>query len=285
MKYVVTMVGALFLLATTATAQSASNRAWQQRLQVEMPLPVPLVELESINPFSVSVDETPTVTEAIAPRKVDARGTATVAVFVDAKGDSLGAVPLELPFPGLTASLVEDLTGTRFEPATAGNAPQPSWVVLDIGMEAKIKESEIVAQTLEMPNPDSPPVPSEQVAMKPPGALRNLDATPHSQLSELAVPRRIKIGAPGREDEIHIRALVHITEAGLCDRYVPLELYEGVDRWFSAFLATWRAQPATDDGEAVAVWVLYSARVKMKLSGFSSTTSKVVKEREYTPVQ
>jgi hypothetical protein len=284
-KHITTLVGALCLVAMTASGQSASNRAWQQRLQVEIPLPVPLVELESINPFSVSVDQTPTVTQAITPRKVDARGTATVAVFVDAKGVCLGAVPLELPVPGLTSSLAEDLTGSRFEPATAGNAPQPSWLVLDIGMEGRIKESEIIAQTLEMPDPDTPPVPSEQVAMKPPGALRDLAATPHSQLSKLAAPRRIKVGAPGREDEIHIRALVHITETGHCDRYVPLELYEGADRWFSAFLATWRAQPATNDGEPVAVWVLYSARVRMKLSGFSSTTSKVAQNREYTPAQ
>jgi hypothetical protein len=279
------MVGAFSLLTTLAAAQSASNRAWQQRLELEIPLPVPFVELESVNPFYVSVDQTPTVTQATTPRKVDARGTATVAAFVDAKGVCLGAVPLHLPVPGLTASLVQDLTGTRFEPATAGKTPQPSWVVLDIGIEGRIKESEIVAQSLEMPNPDIPPVPSEQVAMSPPGALRDLAATPHSQLSKLAAPRRIKVGAPGREDEIHIRALVHITETGHCDRYVPLELYEGADLWFSAFLATWRAQPATSGGEPTAVWVLYSARVKMKLSSFSSTTSKVVQDREYTPAQ
>jgi hypothetical protein len=284
-RHVFTLVAVLCLLATTAAAQSASDRAWQQRLAVEIPLPIPLVELESINPFSVVVDQTPTVTQATTPRKVDARGTARVAAFIDAKGICLGAVPLELPVPGLTASLVQDLTGTRFEPATAGKVPQPSWVVLDIGVEGRIKESEIVAQTLEMPNPITPPVPSEQVAMSPPGALRDLAATPHSQLSKLATPRRIKIGAPGREDEIHIRALVHITEAGRCDRYVPLELYEGVDRWFSGFLATWRAEPATVSGEPAAVWVLYSARVKMKLSSFSSTTSKVVQDREYVPTQ
>ena len=81
------------------------------------------------------------------------------------------------------------------------------------------------------------------------------------------------------------RKVYHITEAGRCDRYVPLELYEGVDRWFSGFLATWRAEPATVSGEPTAVWVLYSARVKMKLSSFSSTTSKVVQDREYTPAQ
>jgi hypothetical protein len=284
-KRIIMTVAAFVLVATTAAAQSASSRAWQQRMDVEIPLPVPLVELDAVNPFATAVDETPRVTQSIAPRKVDMRGVATVAAFVDAKGVCLGAVPLELPMPGLTASLVEDLNGSRFDPATAGNAPQPSWVVLEIGMEGRVKESEIVDQTLEMPDPENPSVPNKPVAMKPPGSLRNLKATPVAQLGKLAEPRRVKIGAPGRDDEIHIRALVHLTETGRCDRYVPLELYEGLNTWFSGYLASWKAQPATRDGAPVAVWVEFSARVKMKLSGISSTTARVVRDREYTPDQ
>ena len=101
----------------------------------------------------------------------------------------------------------------------------------------------------------------------------------------LAAPRRVKVSAPGREDDIHIRALVHITENGRCDRFVPLELYDGLNTWFSGFLASWRVQPATRDGAPVAAWVEYSARFRMKLSGISSTTSRVVRDREYTPQQ
>ena len=275
-KRVIMIVATFVLVATTAAAQSASSRAWQQRMDVEIPLPVPLVELLPVNPFAIIVDETPKVLQASLPRKVDIRGAATVATFVDAKGVCLGAVPLKLPVPGLTASLVEDLNGSRFDPATAGGAPQPSWVVLEIGMEGKVKESEIVEQTLEMPDPETPSVPSQPVAMKPPGSLRNLKAMPQKQLSKLA---------PGRDDEIHIRALIHVTEDGRCDRYVPLELYDGLNPWFSGYLASWRVQPATRDGAPIAVWVEYSARVRMKISGISSTTSRVVRDREYTPDQ
>ncbi len=285
MKRVIMIVAAFVLVAPMAAAQSASSRAWQQRMDVEIPLPVPLVELLPVNPFAIIVDETPKVLQASLPRKVDIRGAATVATFVDAKGVCLGAVPLKLPVPGLTASLVEDLNGSRFDPATAGGAPQPSWVVLEIGMEGKVKESEIVDQTLEMPDLETPSVPNQPVAMKPPGSLRNLKATPHAQLSKLAAPRRIKVNAPGRDDEIHIRALIHVTENGRCDRYVPLELYDGLDPWFSGYLASWRMQPASRDGAPVAVWGEYSARVRMKISGISSTTSRVVRDREYTPDQ
>ena len=285
MKRVTLIVAALVLVAAAAAAQSASNRAWQQRMDVEIPLPVPLVELEAVNPFAVVVDETPKVTQATTPRKVNITGAATVAAFVDAKGVCLGAVPLKLPVPGLTASIVEDLDGIRFDPAFAGSAPQPSWVVVDIAVEGKVKEAEVIDQTLVMPDPAKPPVPNQPVAMKPPGSLRNLKATPHAQLSKLAAPRRIKVSAPGRDDEIHIRALVHVTENGRCDRYVPLELYDGLNPWFSGFLASWRVQPATRDGAPVAAWVEYSARFRMKLSGISSTTSRVVRDREYTPQQ
>ena len=275
----------VLLAATMASAQSASSRAWQQRLELEIPLPVPLVELETINPFAVTVDETPAVLQSITPSKVDVQGVATVAAYIDAKGECLGAVPLELPVPGLTSSLVEDLTGTKFDPATAGNAPQPSWVVLEVVMDGKVKDASILDQFLEMPDPAIPPVPNEPVAMTPPGRLRNLKATPHDQLSTLAAPRRIKVNAPGRENEVHFRTMVHITEEGRCDRYVPLELYEGLSTWLSGYLATWKAQPATHNGVPVAAWVVFSARVQMKLSAFSSGNFRVVRDREYSPTQ
>jgi hypothetical protein len=285
MKRIIIIVVAVSLAASGATAQSASSRAWQQRLEVEIPLPIPMVELESINPFTANVDEPAVVLGSTAPRKVDVRGIATVAAFVDAKGECLGAVPLELPMPGLTSSLVQELTGSRFDAATAGNSSRPSWVVIEIVMEGRVKEATVVDQVLEMPDPEVPPVPSKPVAMTPPGNLRNLKATPHDQLTTLATPRRIRVKAAGREDEIHLRALVHITEEGRCDRFVPLDLFDGLNPWVSAYLATWRVQPATVDGAATATWLVYSARVRMKLSGLDSTTFRVIRDREYTPDQ
>lgn len=270
-------------IAAGVAAQSASSRAWQQRLQVSIPLPVPMVELEPINPFAVEVDQVAEVSQSTPPRKVDVRGTARVAAYVDTKGECLGAVPLELPFPGLTSSMNLDLTGSRFDPAMAGSAPQASWAVLEIVMEGRVKEAQIVDHGLQPPDPESPPVPSVQAEMVPPGSLRNLKATPQDQLSRLAAPRRVKVSAPARDDEVQIRALVHIGEDGRCDRYVPLELYDGLNPWFSAYLATWRAQPGTRGGQPVASWVIYTARVRMKLSGLNSANSRIVSDRQYVP--
>lgn len=246
---------------------------------------MPLVELDAVNPFSVVVDEAPEILQSTPPRKVPIRGTAVVAAYVDTKGECLGAVPLELPVPGLTSSLMQELTGSRFEPALAGNAPQPTWVVLEIDMEGRVKEAEVLDQSLTTPDPSAPPVPSEAAAIAPPGNLRTLRVTPQDQLSKLAAPKRVRVSAPGRQDEIHLRALVHINEDGRCDRFVPLEVYEGLNTWFSAFLATWSTQPATLNGAPQATWMIYSARVGMKLAGLDSGTVRVVRDREYTPTE
>jgi hypothetical protein len=273
----------VLLGAGAAAAQSASSRAWQQRLELEIPLAVPIVELESVNPFAIAVDEPPSLLQSASPRKVDVRGIATVAAYVDAKGECLGGVPLELPFPGLTTPMVQGLTGSRFDPAVAGGAARASWVILEITMDGRVKEAEVLEEAFENPDPSSPPVPGVPVAMAPPGNLRKLGFTPQSQLTTLAAPRRVRIKAPGREDEIHLRALVHITEAGRCDRYVPLELYDGLNPWLSGYLASWRLEPATRDGAAHESWVVYSARVRLDLGGLDSSTVRVLRDREYRP--
>jgi hypothetical protein len=106
---------------------------------------------------------------------------------------------------------------------------------------------------------------------------------PAASLTASATPRRLRVKAPGQDADIPIRALVHITAGGRCDRFVPLNLDPGFDRWLSAYLATWRLQPATRDGEPHEVWVLYSARAQLKISGIESTAVRVVRDRTFEP--
>ena len=242
-----------------------------------------MVSLESVNPFAKPVDEPAEVLHSTPPRKVPVNGVATVAAYVDAKGECLGTVPLELPFPGLTSSLVEELTGSRFDAARAGEVSRPSWVVLNIAIEGKVKESEVVDPVLQLPDPAVPPEPVPPAVMSPPGNLRELPATPLADLSSPASPRRIRIRAPSREEEIHLRALIHLSREGRCDRYVPLELPDGLNSWLSDYLASWRVRPALVDGAAVDSWVELSATVRLKLSGLDSTTFQVDRDREYSP--
>ncbi len=250
---------------------------------MEIPLPVPMVELASVNPFAKPVDEPAEVLQSTPPRKVPVRGIATVAAYVDAKGECLGTVPLELPFPGLTSSLVDELTGSRFDAARAGEVAKPSWVVLNIVVEGKVKDSQVVDPLLQLPDPAVPPKPVTPAPMAPPGNLRELPATPLADLGTLASPRRIRIHAPAREEEIHLRALVHVTKEGRCDRYVPLELPDGLNPWLSAYLASWRARPAKVGGAASDSWVELSATVRLELSSLDSNNFQVDRGRDYSP--
>jgi hypothetical protein len=273
----------LVTAAVAAAAQDTAPRAWQQRLRTEIPLPVPVVPLDSVNPFSIPLDSLPQLMGSEAPRKVDVSGQAVAAAYVDTKGACLGAVPLVLPFPGLTTALVDEFQATRFEPARIGTTAQPSWTVVNIRIEGKVKESVLSDQTLEAPDPASPSSPVSPPPVSPSGNLVNLPFTSAADLTAVAAPRRFKLKVPGRPTDILVRALVHVTPDGRCDRFVPLDLSSGFDAWLSSYLNSWRLEPATRDGAPVACWVVYSARVEIKLSALQSTSFEATTERTYSP--
>lgn len=274
----------VMLTAAAAAAQQPATRAWQQRLQMDISLAVPMLELEAVNPLARPLTTPPRLLSSAAPRKVEVSGPAVMAAYVDSTGDCLGSVPLDLPFPGITAELVEELSRTRFEPARIGTAPAPSWVVLEIVMEGKVKESDPAPPQLELPDPTRPPVRHLPDRVIPSGNLQRLPTTPPQELTTLAAPRRIKVSAPGGEVSVLANALVHVTEAGRCDRFVPLELPAGLNDWLSAFLATWRLDPALLDGVPVDTWIIYTGRVQMKLSSLQSSSVRTMAGRSYDPL-
>jgi hypothetical protein len=273
----------LLVAAVAAMAQDTAPRAWQQRLRTEIPLPVPVVPLDSVNPFSSPLDSLPTLMASEAPRKVDVAGEALAAAYVDAKGECLGAVPLVLPFPGLTSALVDEFQAARFEPARIGTTAQPSWTVVKIKVEGRVKESIVSDETLEAPDPVSPSTPVSPPPVSPSGNLVNLPFTPAADLTAVAAPRRFKLKVPSRPTDILVRALVHVTPEGRCDRFVPLDLSPGFDAWLSSYLNSWRLDPATRDGEPVACWVVYNARADIKLSALESTSFDSTLEPTYSP--
>lgn len=278
------LLGVVLLVSAVATAQQAAPRPWQQRLQMDIPLAVPMVELAAVNPFAAPVDEPPRLLSSAAPRKVDVSGAAVVAAYVDAKGDCLGSVPLELPFPGLTSRMVEELAGARFEPARVGSTATPSWVVVELVVEGRVKESAPTPPQLELPDPARPPRRDPSPRVSPPGNLVRLPATPAPELTTLALPRRLKVSAPGGAAEAALSALVHVSDVGRCDRFVILDLPSGLSRWLSAYLATWRLEPARRRGEPVSTWVHYSGRVALELSGLQSISARTLSDRSYDPI-
>lgn len=274
---------ALLVLTHALVAQSAPPRAWQQRIEVELSLPVPVVELASVNPFAIAVDQAPSLVASTPPRKLDVRGVAVVAAYVDPDGRCLGGVPLELPFPGLTQPILEELTATRFDPAVSSRGPVGSWVVLGIGMEGRVKDSTVGSPTFELPDPASPPEPAPPLQVAPSGQLLRVPFEPQGSITTMASPRRLRVKADARETDVPVRALLHITAGGRCDRFVPLNLEPGLHPWLSAYLATWRLEPASRDGQPHEAWVVVSARARLELSSLESTGVQVLRDRSFEP--
>jgi hypothetical protein len=278
------VVGAIvLLLAPLVLAQSGAPRAWQHRIDVDVALPVPIVELAGTNPFATDVDQPPRLLSSTPPRKLDVHGIATVAAYVGAKGDCLGGVPLELPFPGLTNPILSELDSTRFDPATTADGPVGSWVVLGIGISGRIKESVVAGPTLELPDPELPPEPTTPPDVVPSGLLLRAPYEQQSALTNFASPRRLRVKAPAREAEVPVRAMVHVTVDGRCDRFVPLNLERGLHNWLSAYLASWRLEPARRDGQPRDAWVVFTARAQMKISSLDSTGVSVIRDRSFEP--
>lgn len=273
----------LILVALVGSADSGTVRAWQGRIDIDIPLPVPVIALASANPFASEVDTIPRLIGSTPPRKIDVTGTAVVAAYIDADGDCRGAVPLEVPFPTLTRSLLDGVGDGRFDAAKAGAQALPSWVVLELRIEGKVKEAMIVSQELALPDPSDPPEPIKPALPPPTGNLLQLPAAQGDELTSLARPRRIKVRASGSEPVVSFQALVHVTAQGRCDQYVPIVFNSGLDQWLSGYLASWRLEPSLRDGQPVDAWVIYTARIKMKLSTLQAASFRVLANRHYDP--
>jgi hypothetical protein len=283
MKLAATMGALLLCLASFVAAQSGTSRAWQQRIDVDVDLPVPVIGLASTNPFAIAVDTPPRLLSSTPPKKLDVRGQALVAAYVSADGECLGGVPLELPFPGLTSTILKEIKGVRYDAATKAGADVGSWVVLGLEITGRVKESTVAMPTFELPNRALPPEPASPLNVVPSGRLLRAPYEAQAALSTFASPRRLKVKVPAQEADIPFRALAHITAGGRCDRFVPLDLESGLHRWLSAYLATWRLEPATLGGEAHESWVVVSARARLELSSLDSESVTVLRDRSFDP--
>ena len=278
---IIVLVG--LCLAPMVQAQDGSPRAWQQRIDVAVDLPVPIMELDPANPFAIAVDTPPRLLSSTAPKKLDVTGRAVVAAHVNSKGECLGGVPLELPFPGLAGTVLSEIKGVRFDPATKAAAKVGSWVVLGLEINGRVKSSTVGSPTFELPDRAVPPEPAAPLKVSPSGRLRRASFEPQASLTTFASPRRLKVKVDAQETTVPVRALVHITSGGRCDRFVPLNLEFGLHRWLSAYLASWRLEPATLNGENHESWVIYSARAQLDMSSLASNGVTVLRDRAYAP--
>jgi hypothetical protein len=280
-------LGLVITLAALATAGALpaqeGTRAWQSRLEADIPLPVPMVELAPVNPFSQPLEALPILRSSTPPRKLDISGKAEIAVYVNESGICQEAVPQHSPFPKLTSILVEDCKSTRFEPAKVGKVAESSWSVLEVTLSGRIKESSVLNPELTEPDPITPPQPAQAATVSPSGRLSGLRAADPDILTTRIDPKRLRIRIPSREQSVPMRALIHITAEGRCDQFVPLEVDSGLISWLSAYLATWSLEPARSQGEAVGCWMIYTADAQIKFATLTSESPRVLRDRSYNP--
>jgi hypothetical protein len=273
----------LVLTALSAAAQEPGARAWQQRLAVAMPIVLPMVTLEPVNPFAEAVEVPPTLLQATLPERLDVTGHAVVAAYVDGDGQCREAIVLEQPFPDLVTPLVAELKDTRFEPARVGAQARPAWVVLEVGFASEVRTATVIDQVLQMPDPTAPPAPASPLASAPPGRLAELPAADPATLTTLPSPRRVRVRVPRHQADVGVRLMAHVTADGRCDRFVPLELDGGLVPWVATYLASWRLDPARSGGAPVASWVVWTARFGLDLATLKSDEVKVLRDRLFSP--
>lgn len=273
-------VGTILFVASSLGAQ---ERAWQQRLEVEIPAAVPIETVQPVNPLASAIDVTPRLVRKTLPEDFDLRVTTEVAAYVDADGRCRSVVPLDLPFPGAMGPLVEDIRDTRFHAARQGDTKVPSWVVLGVTLETEVEEGRSVDAVLEPVDPRVPPRVSPPPSPAVSGRLASLPSTPTDELTVSAIPRRLRVRIPSYQLEAGVRLLVHVTADGRCDRYVPLDLPAGLGDWMERVLHTWRFEPAMLGGNPVECWMLYRARYMIELNRLKSRAFRVFGSREFTP--
>jgi hypothetical protein len=185
----------------------------------------------------------------------------------------------------MTRALISECTDTRFEPARIGREPAPAWVVLGMRLSVKVKESAIIDQQLELPDPGRPSAPMVPPRTYPSDRMIALPSTNADELTSMARPRSMRVRVSSRDLTVPLRLLVHVNEQGRCDRFVPLEVDSGLSSWVSAFLATWQLEPPRRDGEPTSCWMVYTARVQLELGSTTSTSIRVLREHRYDPAE
>ncbi|MCP4900248.1 MAG: hypothetical protein GY906_25025 [bacterium] len=283
MRKALLVLSVSLLTVATASAQDAGKRAWQQRLDVRIPITVPTIAVEANNPFSIQLDEAPKLLRSTVPKKVDVRGEALVAAYVDDRGGCLGAIPLEVPYAGISNLLVKELGKSRFDAARLGEGTVPSWAVVGVRLESRVKEATVRNQVFELPDPQVPNVPVGPTRMEAPGRLRNLPVSDPSALTSAAAMRRFRFRAAAKASDIVIVALVHVTAEGVCDQYVPLDMDAGMRTWFETFMGTWGFEPGSSGGQQVDCWMVYTANLAVEMSSIKANVARVLKDRTYSP--
>jgi len=265
-------LAALLLLAAAAAAQTP--KPWEQRVDLDVAVPVELPALPTINPFArpLLVQPAPASTPLVEKYTVttSARGSA----YIDAQGVCRRVVVTTLPLPFVGEPLQQAFREGEFTPGRAGGGPAATWWPFALDLTGRIKEGTVVRVQPAPPPPAELPVP-EATTANPPAADPSLPATPIEQLDQPPAVKRLRARVDSRDWQQKVRLLAEVSTAGRCTRVVFLSCPDGLRAWLLASLASWTFRPAEDNAGPVPAWVQLDADLQVSIGSLEAGTPRL----------
>jgi len=263
------------LLALLVAAPTLAQKPWEQRVDLDVTVPVELPALPTINPFArpLLVQPAPTATPMAGKFTVvtSARGTA----YIDAQGGCRRVLFSSLPLPFAGEPLQQAFREAVFVPGRANGAPAAGWWPFAVELTGRVKEGEVVRVQPAPPPAAELPVPEAAAAAEPGPADAALPAVPPEQFSQPPTTKRFRARVDGRDWAQRVRLLAEVSPAGRCSRVVFLSCPEGLRRWLLASLASWTFRPGEDDSGPVAAWMLLDAELTLAIGSLEGGTPRL----------
>jgi len=266
-------VAALLLLSAAVTG-AQTPKPWEQRVDLDVAVPVELPALPTINPFArpLLVQPAPAATPLLAKYTLtaSARGSA----YIDAQGVCRRVALTALPLPFAGEPIQQAFREGEFTPGRAGSGPAATWWPFTLELTGRIKEGTVVRVQPAQPPPAELPVP-EATTTAPPAADPSLPATPIEQLGQPPTVKRLRARVDGRDWQQKVQLLAEVSTDGRCTRVVFLACPEGLRSWLLASLASWTFRPGEDNAGPVPAWVRLDADLQVSIGSLEAGTPRL----------
>jgi hypothetical protein len=263
------------LLALLLAAPTLAQKPWEQRVNLDVTVPIELPALPTINPFArpLLVQPAPVATPLAAKFTVvtGARGTA----YIDAQGGCQRVLFSSLPLPFAGEELQQAFREAVFVPGRATAGPAAAWWPFTLELTGRVKEGEVVRVQPAPPPPAELPVPDAAAATEPRPGETTLPATPLEQFSQLPAAKRFRARIDGRDWAQKVRLLAEISPEGRCSRVVFLSCPDGLRRWLLASLASWTFRSGEDAAGPVTAWVQLDAEFRLAIGSLEGGTPRL----------
>jgi hypothetical protein len=258
------------LLALLLAAPTLAQKPWEQRVDLDVTVPVELPALPTINPFArpLLVQPAPIATPLVAKFTVaaSARGSA----YIDGQGMCRRVSFAALPLPYVGDPLQSAFREGEFIAGRTTGGPAATWWPFAVDLTGRIKEGTVVRVVPAPPPPAELPAPEGAVAIVAPPAEPGMPATPLEQLAQPPTAKRFRARIDSRDWTQKVRLLAEVAPDGRCARVVFLSCPEGLRRWLLASLASWTFRPGEDNAGPVTAWVQLDVDLGLSVGSFES---------------